>query len=363
MKVSLNQFINTGADDATVNDMKKSIAREDDLQKAMNRAGLVQKEVQVKGKNGQIFTRKQWVKASDDQNAGISNKNATKLSPRGQRNLKRALQNRDDFVDVREEYKKEIADKQKELKSTKNGFVAKTRKLEIEELQSELSYIEAAVENDDADAGTTGNKGDTKSSSDTDSNTGKTLNVGTKKATVKTYDKASSGKFKPSDFQFRSGGQAVADFVNSIDKELGVKKHTNGSVGFGTLSLENGASVNFGYDDTGAYATWNGSNFRDVKSLKSAMSGQKNDQGKMNHQTGVREKKAATMIEDYFAGNHSHDDGKKALANLLGKGYTRGDIMAQAEKSGVTWKKNDHAGINWMRASMAIQKHLNNSSK
>lgn len=476
----LNQFIDTGADNATVNDMKKSIAREDDLQKAMNKAGLVQKEVQVKGKNGQIFTRKQWVKASDDQNAGISNKNATKLSPRGQRNLKRALQNRDDFVDVREEYKKEIADKQKKLKSTKNGFVAKTRKLEIEELQSELSYIEAAVENDDADAGTISNKGNTKSSSDTDSNSskkdnkntnltskisgipefrdikydnksnftftdkdgnkvsGKTVDARTLKPgdTVLLYngthvqaigtvtdtsvetldsrsihsrkavsitietadgislggfsgsepdfsvrkitkvedaisgqsksksdDKASSGKFKPSDFQFRSGGQVVADFVNSIDKELGVKKHANGNVGFGTLSLENGASVNFGYDDTGAYATWNGSKFRDAKSLKSAMSGQKSDQGKMNHQTGVREKKAATMIEDYFAGNHSHDDGKKALANLLGKGYTRDDIMAQAEKSGVTWKKNDHAGINWMRASMAIQKHLNNSSK
>ena len=281
MKVSLNQFINTGADDATVNDMKKSIAREDDLQKAMNRAGLVQKEVQVKGKNGQIFTRKQWVKASDDQSI-------------------------------------------------------------------------------DTTGTSEANKGDAKpTSSSVDPNMGRTLNVGTKKEN----DKSSSGKFKPSDFQFRSGGQNVADFVNSIDKELGVKKHTNGSVGFGTLSLENGASVNFGYDDTGAYATWNGSNFRDVKSLKSAMSGQKNDQGKMNHQTGVREKKAATMIEDYFAGNHSHDDGKKALANLLGKGYTRDDIMAQAEKSGVTWKKNDHAGINWMRASMAIQKHLNNSSK
>lgn len=463
--MSLNQFIDTGADNATVNDMKKSIAREEDLQKAMNRAGLVQKEVQVKGKNGQMFTRKQWVKASDDQNAGISNKNATKLSPRGQRNLKRALQNRDDFVDVREEYKKEIADKQKELKSTKNGFVAKTRKLEIEELQSELSYIEAAVENDDADAGTISNKGNTKSSSDTDSNSSKKdkgstkldpfqvggnnvthyvnrkkypptgfssaslagKNIGevlsgqskefvskgakdeairaTKEAIrshkkglkdpnyrdslyseskekqiieaatellakleeipvrgqsqSKSDDKTSSGKFKPSDFQFRSGGQVVADFVNSIDKELGVKKHTNGNVGFGTLSLENGASVNFGYDDTGAYATWNGSNFRDVKSLKSAMSGQKSDQGKMNHQTGIREKKAATMIEDYFAGNHSHEDGKKALAGLLGKGYSREDIMAQAEKSGVTWKKNDHAGINWMRASMAIQKHLN----
>ena len=64
--MALNQFVNSGTDEATVQDMKKSIAREEDLQKAMNRAGLVQKDVQVQGKNGQTFTRKQWVKASED---------------------------------------------------------------------------------------------------------------------------------------------------------------------------------------------------------------------------------------------------------------------------------------------------------
>lgn len=76
--MNLNQFVNTGADSATVNDMKKSIARETDLQKAMNRAGLVQKEVQVQGKNGTTFTCKQWVKASDVSNNDTSK--ANKLS-------------------------------------------------------------------------------------------------------------------------------------------------------------------------------------------------------------------------------------------------------------------------------------------
>lgn len=669
--MSLNQFIDTGADNATVNDMKKSIAREEDLQKAMNKAGLVQKEVQVKGKNGQMFTRKQWVKASDD---AVSQNQQPK-------------QQTNNFSDIDKKIA-ELKQKQQDVYDAANrphssGTLSSSDLKYLHKLSAQIKELESQK------------KTNAQQSSNTDSNMGKTLNVGTKKATVKTYDKLSiaekregadsivsidgkrydyyanimangigslvphqddpnidmsaaqfkpgdkgyitvrsetipvkvldmatlnhklmylvqedrplaggasmkkywtadynvkpltnsskkdktsskldpfqvggnnvthyinrkkfpptgfssaslagknigevlsgqskefvskgakdeairatkeairshkrglkdpnyrdslyseskekqiieaatellakleeipvrgqsqsksddkstdsssnsgslmnkvtgepvgsykkidgknivtdifgqayevsdgdlewlknnnkrgfesrdiksvgtrahnydekdvirsdetaaeylarkgkssesSDKFKPSDFQFRSGGQNVADFVNSIDKELGVKKHTNGNVGFGTLSLENGASVNFGYDDTGAYATWNGSNFRDVKSLKSAMSGQKSDQGKMNHQTGVRDKKAPTMIEDYFAGNHSHDDGKKALAGLLGKGYSREDIMEQAEKSGVTWKKNDHAGINWMRASMAIQKHLNNSSK
>ena len=39
---------------------------QEELAKAMNKAGLVQKEVQVKVKNGQTFMRKQWVKAGED---------------------------------------------------------------------------------------------------------------------------------------------------------------------------------------------------------------------------------------------------------------------------------------------------------
>lgn len=59
-------------DDLILDSIKKSrdgIEEPDALAKAMNKAGLVQKEVQVKGKNGQVFTRKQWVKASEDQPA------------------------------------------------------------------------------------------------------------------------------------------------------------------------------------------------------------------------------------------------------------------------------------------------------
>lgn len=519
--MSLNQFIDTGADNATVNDMKKSIAREEDLQKAMNKAGLVQKEVQVKGKNGQVFTRKQWVKASDAQSTdttGTSSASKGDVKPTSSSvdpNMGRTLNVGTKKATVKTYDKLSTAEKREgadsivsidgkrydyytnimangigslvphqddpnidmsaaQFKPGDKGYITvrsetiPVKILDMATLNHKLMYL---VQEDRPLAGSASmkkywtadyNVKPLTNSSKKDKNSSKLdpfqvggdnvthyinrkkfpptgfssaslagKNIGevlsgqskefvskgakdeairaTKEAIrshkrglkdpnyrdslyseskekqiieaatellakleeipvrgqsqSKSDDKASSGKFKPSDFQFRSGGQVVADFVNSIDKELGVKKHTNGNVGFGTLSLENGASVNFGYDDTGAYATWNGSKFRDVKSLKSAMSGQKSDQGKMNHQTGVREKKAATMIEDYFAGNHSHDDGKKALANLLGKGYTKDDIMAQAEKSGVTWKKNDHAGINWMRASMAIQKHLNNSSK
>ena len=80
------------------------------------------------------------------------------------------------------------------------------------------------------------------------------------------------------------------------------------------------------------------------------------DRHKSDQNTATQDKSKASMLEDYFAGNHGQSDSKSALTALLGKGYSRQDIMSQAEKSGITWKKNDHEGINWMRASMAIQK-------
>lgn len=472
--MSLNQFINTGADNATVNDMKKSIAREEDLVKAMNKAGLVQKEIQVRGKNGQTFTRKQWVKASDAQDTG----NAGNISSSSIKDVKVG-----DTLTINSQ-------SVKVLKVNDSNYLVKDK-------DGIVSHVSKKVVNDEIAKKTV----NTSQNSTTDD------------VSKKVDDKSSSGKFKPSNFQFRSGGQNVADFVNSIDKELGVIKHSNGNVGFGTLNLKNGSNVDFGYDNTGAYATWNGIKYRDAKELKVAMNGKspskdyskttsekesgtiegeahnmmvgylksrginpkdgaavknaakemadqytnkankksahpndrahnqkladafnkiagsqsssdKNKQsdessnqntailvdggsithypngvtpvfhgGKsykysahVNGSTGAdkyfnteAEAKAyiknqtktasnnnaktskSSMIEDYFAEGHSHEDGKKALAMLLGKGYTREDIMAQAEKLGVTWKKNDHAGINWMRASMAIQKHLKNA--
>lgn len=56
-------FVNTGLDDRILKSMPVEEVSED-LEKAMNKQGMVQKEVQVKGKNG-TFTRKQWVRASE----------------------------------------------------------------------------------------------------------------------------------------------------------------------------------------------------------------------------------------------------------------------------------------------------------
>lgn len=61
------QFVSTGLDEMVLKSLN-AVTPDEDLCKAMNRQGMVQKEVQVKGKTG-TFTRKQWVRASDVQNS------------------------------------------------------------------------------------------------------------------------------------------------------------------------------------------------------------------------------------------------------------------------------------------------------
>lgn len=61
-------FVNNGTDEAILKSLPIDGAS-DDLIKAMSKQGLVQKEVQVKGKNGQVFMRKQWVRAGEATNA------------------------------------------------------------------------------------------------------------------------------------------------------------------------------------------------------------------------------------------------------------------------------------------------------
>lgn len=71
-------FVNHGTDEAILKSLPIDGAS-DDLIKAMGRQGLVQKEVQVRGKNGKIFTRKQWVKTSETSD-GSTVKNNSKAT-------------------------------------------------------------------------------------------------------------------------------------------------------------------------------------------------------------------------------------------------------------------------------------------
>ena len=59
--------------------------------------------------------------------------------------------------------------------------------------------------------------------------------------------------------------------------------------------------------------------------------------------------------QDKPAGNS-----KQRLAQMLGS-HSRDEVMDFAKKNGVQWVEHSHVGINWMRASIAIQKHIDSN--
>lgn len=73
--------------------------------------------------------------------------------------------------------------------------------------------------------------------------------------------------------------------------------------------------------------------------------------------------KTSTDLSEFMSGKTLNGKTPKAgIVSVLSSGVSRKDLMSAAKEAGVTWKENDNEGINWMRASMAIQKHLSGST-
>lgn len=92
-------FVNTGLDDAIL----KSIAGEnpnEELVKALNKEGLVQKEIQVRGKSGKMYTRKQWVRAGEEVKEPKQSKGGGDVDKAVQKRLKTLINNPGEMVTV-----------------------------------------------------------------------------------------------------------------------------------------------------------------------------------------------------------------------------------------------------------------------
>ena len=335
----LNEFIQGDSDE----NLLKSLPTEnisEGLVKAMNKSGLVQKEIQVRGKNGQTFTRKQWVRASDTQSDKSSSsksqdKEDTKTDISGSKwedKLNAALYSAQGTA----------ADYAvgKVLQELPKGTVIKTGQ-------------KAALASPPYKAEVTYTKCDNDSWQYISKDFDKVYYNSVSKALCKVKD---NSKFKLSisvpetKVHTKEQSESVNDKNTAIIVDGGSITHYPKGITpkfHGGKSYKYSAHVN---GSTGADKYFNSEN--EAKSYIKEQS-----EGKFNHTTGTYDKsKKPSMIQDYFAGKRKDMDGKSALATLLSKGYTRQDIMSQAETSGITWKKNDHEGINWMRASMAIQK-------
>ena len=279
--MELINFVNMGTDDRIL----KSLPTEDcpeELVKAMNKAGLVQKEVTVQGANGKTFTRKQWVRASD----------VTSSSQQGGPNLP----------------------KSSVTPTLPDGVTMGT--------DGSLSWDKSKLDGGDILDELCGDKG-----FDTLVN--------------KTHPKAQSKILgKHPNFDYSSGEE-------SIDS---LKISGNTLVVTSTITQE-------GYDDdTGGYETYSEQFVTKIPLKRQSSKASKTPATP----TGADNSSSKASISFDLP---AHGDSKKAMTELLASGKSREAIMDAAKSAGITWTHNDHAGINWMRASMAIQKHMKAQSQ
>lgn len=239
-------FINTGLDERILKSMPTEDVSED-LEKAFNRAGLVQKEVQVKGKNGQVFTRKQWVKAGEEQKTDKPTK----------------------------------PEDQNATKPTKTGEDTKTPHKVTGKNMSELV-----------------------------------------------------GNLKQQGFEMDSADQSSPQDSVTLYKDK--KEYT--------------ATFNK-YHDGGVEVV-------NIKPSSSDKSSTANGGGGGDTTTSSK-----TMTQQHWTKVGTSQEAKSQIAQMLASGKSREDCMAEFEKQGVTWKKSDHEGINWMRAAMAMNKHLTSGTQ
>ena len=342
-------FINTGLDDQILKSLNAETPDED-LQKAMNKQGLVQKEIQVKGKNGQVFTRKQWVKAGEDQKSD-SGKSLEELQQEYRQYVTQHPNPNDEdrkkAAEIRDAIDKKVQEKygpaKQQMRQDADKAAAAKRDASSKKLQPMSPDTKKKTDKfiQDLTHSSTQSGKDTNDEQIPHKITGKNMDDLVENLKQKGFELDSADRHSPQD--------SVTLYKDKKEYTATFNKYSDGGV----------EVIGIKPSLTSSKVTEDQPNNTENSPAK--------DKGKINHMTGTHDKPKSTMIEDYFSGNHGYDDGKKAVIDLLGKGYTRSDLMEQAKKSGITWKESDHEGINWMRASMAIQKHMvsgtTNSSK
>lgn len=230
----------------------------EELSKALDKAKLVQKEVQVRGKNGQMHTRKQWVRAGEDQ--------PTTKQPKAQEDEKKSKSNVQTITHDGTEYKFEVSPSSQ-------------------------------------------HKGDC---------TIKVTNV----STGASYSYKDVPKSEFNRMSDKSKIQAFVSGKTVLSNDNTIKKPSE------SKSKPAPATGGSGGDDGG------------------------------NKVTG----KGKTINQNHWTKVGTSQEAKSQIAQMLASGKSREDCMKDFKAQGVTWKEHENQAINWMRAAMAMNKHLTSSS-
>lgn len=309
MNIGMNHFINTGADD----DILKSLPVEDcpdELVKAMNKQGLVQKEVTVQGANGKTFTRKQWVRASDTTTSGQQSQSTQAAG--------------DTLGGIIGKIKSYEGKSQAEMRVIFDGKTAEVANQEIARIYKEMGSPQTTREYT-------------------------LFQHATQPLSRLIFDAINNGT-----------GDSTQD-QSTLMKTSKIKA----SVGDKTIAAGK-QQMQKDREDAAAQKKAN----RGTGKLQPMSPDQKKKMDKLVHDLSHAPKAAPAdgkkpsqdAPKDSSGGISfdlpAHGDAKKAVTELLASGKSRDDIMAAATAAGIAWKENDNPGINWMRASMAIQKHM-----
>lgn len=140
-----------------------------------------------------------------------------------------------------------------------------------------------------------------------------------------------------------------------IDAGINLKVQGSGQPGFGKATI-NGDAVGFGYDNKGSYLQWSGRKLRTVDEVTKVFGSNKGTGKGSSKQHASTQTKGSSSAQSFFDNRGKRDAAanKAAIQSLIKGGASRDSLMEMAEKNGVTWKKHDNPGINWMRASMAM---------
>ena len=317
MEEIMINFVNTGADEAILKSMSTEGCSED-LIKAMNKQGLVQKDVTVQGKNGKTFTRKQWVKASDVQST--NNVNSTDQSSKDIDNIKVGQH------------------------LHMNGEVYRILKVRPTGNRDNLDEFVVGELSKDGRVGRSFGMSKKYVSDNFGKNPGDKISGSEKKMGKFNEMKSVTTSDGKETLEFTFGGEKYQaevgrNFTFTVWDSRGEDSKISGKLKTG---IHNGKT----YAYVGPYPL---DSMNNVVSI--------NSKCKVSSDTDTKKVSSGISFEMPAGG-----DAKKVITGMISLGHSRKDVMSAAKASGITWVESSHEGINWMRASMAIQKHLTKSS-
>lgn len=337
-------FVNTGLDESILKSFDVEHPSEE-LVKAMNRQGLVQKEVQVKGKNGQTFTRKQWVKASEaksdtSQHAKGSPVDISKFSFKNY--LNPDGQNKDGYKTYRDTLQSVAKETEKAVSNVLSTYGGSHKPYD----QLQLAFRNINGHSAYRDMISNSSEQGLKDAQAAINSRQKELLESVKDyikwdGSQKKWVKA-EGKSKPSLSDIQGYGY---DPATATGDPTYLKIGDKGYFKIGNNKWQYNPS-----QGSALGGTYTDSQISDIVSktseeVKVMPSAKKNSKGTQSDTNGNK---------------LSPSEAKAKTKEMTSKVTDKKSFMEKAKAQGITWKENDHEGINWMRCCMAMNKHFEN---